>query len=191
MSTLLPVLTEYEKSHLSERQPLPEQYVGLSDTEMDTRIAAARAKLGKRLVILGHHYQRDEVIKFADVIGDSLKLAQHAARRILDFFYPLPNQGLLSSGFGVYQQFLPQTRNRQRADLRFDHEATKNDSIFLRGSYQFRDPQAITFEALLEVQTMPPCSPQNPLMAAAELMYVMGTTLVVPSARISSQHTSS
>jgi quinolinate synthase len=76
MSTLLPVLTEYEKSHLSERQPLPEQYVGLSDTEMDTRIAAARAKLGKRLVILGHHYQRDEVIKFADYTGDSYKLSQ-------------------------------------------------------------------------------------------------------------------
>src|SRR5215213_1900213 len=80
MSTLLPVLTDYEKSHLSERQPLPEQYVGLSDAEMDARIAAARAKLGKRLVILGHHYQRDEVIKFADYTGDSYKLSQLAAR---------------------------------------------------------------------------------------------------------------
>ncbi len=73
---LLPVLTEYEKSHLSERQPLPERYVGLSDAEMDARIAAARAKLGRRLVILGHHYQRDEVIKFADYTGDSYKLSQ-------------------------------------------------------------------------------------------------------------------
>jgi quinolinate synthase len=80
MSTLLPVLTEYEKSHLSERQPLPEQYVGLSDAEMDTRIAAARAKLGKRLVILGHHYQRDEVIKFADYTGDSYKLSQQVSK---------------------------------------------------------------------------------------------------------------
>jgi quinolinate synthase len=80
MSTLLPVLTEYEKSHLSERQPLPELYVGLSDAEMDTRIAAARAKLGKRLVILGHHYQRDEVIKFADYTGDSYKLSQQVSK---------------------------------------------------------------------------------------------------------------
>ena len=81
MSTLLPVLTEYEKNHLSERQPLPEQYVGLSDAEMDVRIAAARAKLGKRLVILGHHYQRDEVIKFADDTGDSFRLARQIAAR--------------------------------------------------------------------------------------------------------------
>src|ERR671912_946156 len=78
---LLPVLTEYEKSHLSERQPLPERYVGLSDAEMDVRIAAARAKLGRRVVILGHHYQRDEVIKFADFTGASLKLSREAANR--------------------------------------------------------------------------------------------------------------
>jgi quinolinate synthase len=76
MSTMLPVLTDYEKEHLSERQPLPEQYVGLSDAEMDLRIAKAKAELGRRLVILGHHYQRDEVIKFADYIGDSYRLAQ-------------------------------------------------------------------------------------------------------------------
>jgi quinolinate synthase len=80
MSTLLPVLTEYEKEHLSERQPLPEKYVGLSDAEMDLRIAAAKEKLGRRLVILGHHYQRDEVIKFADYTGDSYKLAQQVSR---------------------------------------------------------------------------------------------------------------
>src|SRR5215467_3350756 len=72
---LLPVLTAYEKEHLSERQALPERYLGLSDEEMDRRIAEARAKLGKRLVILGHHYQRDEIIKFADYTGDSFKLA--------------------------------------------------------------------------------------------------------------------
>jgi quinolinate synthase len=80
MSTLIPLLTEYEKEHISERQPLPERYVGLSDEEMDTRIAAAKAKLGRRLVILGHHYQRDEVIKFADYTGDSYKLARHVAQ---------------------------------------------------------------------------------------------------------------
>src|ERR1051325_6190596 len=75
MSTMLPVLTAYEKEHLSERQPLPERYLGLSDEEMDARITAARKALGKRLVILGHHYQRDEGIKFADYTGDSYKLA--------------------------------------------------------------------------------------------------------------------
>ena len=77
---LLPVLTAYEKDHIGERQPLPETYLSLSDDEMDRRIAAARAKLGPRLVILGHHYQRDEVIKFADYTGDSYKLAQHVAK---------------------------------------------------------------------------------------------------------------
>jgi len=72
-------LTDYEKTRLSERQALPEAYLRLSDGEMDVRIAAAKAALGDRLVILGHHYQRDEVIKFADETGDSLKLAQYAA----------------------------------------------------------------------------------------------------------------
>jgi len=75
MSKFIPVLTAYEKEHVRERQPLPEEYLGLSDEDMDRRIAAARATLGKRLVILGHHYQRDEIIKFADYTGDSFKLA--------------------------------------------------------------------------------------------------------------------
>jgi quinolinate synthase len=75
MTKFIPVLSAYEKEHLSERQPLPEEYLGLSDEEMDRRIAEARAKLGTRLVILGHHYQRDEIIKFADYTGDSFKLA--------------------------------------------------------------------------------------------------------------------
>src|SRR5438105_6094036 len=73
---LLPVLNAYEKEHLSERQPLPERYLGLSDEEMARRIGAARARLGRRVVVLGHHYQRDEVIKFADYTGDSFKLAR-------------------------------------------------------------------------------------------------------------------
>src|SRR5436190_10227804 len=80
MPTLLPVLTAYEKEHLSERQPLPEAYLGLPEDEMDRRISAAKRKLGRRLVILGHHYQRDEVIKFADYTGDSYKLAQQVSR---------------------------------------------------------------------------------------------------------------
>jgi quinolinate synthase len=81
MSTIIPLLTEFEKEHISERQALPEKYLGLSDAEMETRIAAARQKLGSRLVILGHHYQRDEVIKFADHTGDSFGLARRIATR--------------------------------------------------------------------------------------------------------------
>ncbi len=73
------LLTDYEKTRLSERQSLPDAYLRLADAELDVRIAAARAALGDRLVILGHHYQRDEVIRFADCTGDSLKLAQYAA----------------------------------------------------------------------------------------------------------------
>ncbi len=75
------LLTQVEKESIGERQPLPPGYLGLSDDEMDRRIAAAKAALGSRLVILGHHYQRDEVIKFADFTGDSLKLARQAATR--------------------------------------------------------------------------------------------------------------
>ena len=73
------LLSQYERSALSERQRLPDEYLRLSDAEMDARITAAKAALGSRLLILGHHYQRDEVIKFADVTGDSLKLSQYAA----------------------------------------------------------------------------------------------------------------
>jgi quinolinate synthase len=47
---------------------------------MDRRIAAAKEELGRRLVILGHHYQRDEVIKFADHTGDSYKLAKQISQ---------------------------------------------------------------------------------------------------------------
>jgi quinolinate synthase len=61
--------------------PLPAEYVGMSPADLDARIAAARATLGDRLMILGHHYQRDEIIKFADVRGDSFKLSQLAAER--------------------------------------------------------------------------------------------------------------
>src|SRR5882724_7512963 len=56
-----------------------ENYLVLPDHTMDERIAAAREALGRDCVILGHHYQRDEVIRFADFRGDSYKLAQEAA----------------------------------------------------------------------------------------------------------------
>jgi quinolinate synthase len=75
------LLTQMEKQSIGERQPLPERYLRLSDAEMDERIRSAKSTLGERLVILGHHYQRDEVIKFADFTGDSLKLARAAASR--------------------------------------------------------------------------------------------------------------
>jgi quinolinate synthase len=52
-----------------------------SDPDLVARAEAAKAKLGERLFVLGHHYQRDEVIRFADVTGDSFKLAQQAAAR--------------------------------------------------------------------------------------------------------------
>ena len=75
------LLTQVEKQSIGERQPLPDRYLRLSDDEMDARIEAAKATLGERVVILGHHYQRDEVIRFADYTGDSLKLAKAAASR--------------------------------------------------------------------------------------------------------------
>ncbi|PZF99376.1 quinolinate synthase NadA [Micromonospora deserti] len=52
-----------------------------SDPDLVARAAAAKAKLGSRVFVLGHHYQRDEVIQFADVTGDSFKLAREAAAR--------------------------------------------------------------------------------------------------------------
>lgn len=58
---------------------LPEEYRSLSNEELDRRIRGAKEKLGKDLVILGHHYQRDDVIQYADYRGDSLKLARIGA----------------------------------------------------------------------------------------------------------------
>src|SRR5579883_2270317 len=56
--------------------PLPPEYSSLADSEIDSRILSAKKRLGEKLVILGHHYQRDEVIKYADFRGDSYKLAK-------------------------------------------------------------------------------------------------------------------
>ncbi|MCH7800291.1 MAG: quinolinate synthase NadA [Chloroflexi bacterium] len=60
-------------------QKLPIEYMRMSPDELRQRITAARAKLGDTAVILGHHYQRDEIIEFADYRGDSFKLSQLAA----------------------------------------------------------------------------------------------------------------
>ena len=54
-------------------------YASLNDEDCEQRILRARATLGERVVILGHHYQRDEIFKHADFSGDSLKLSRHAA----------------------------------------------------------------------------------------------------------------
>ncbi|MDX1443634.1 MAG: quinolinate synthase NadA [Gammaproteobacteria bacterium] len=56
-----------------------QEYATLSDADCDARIRAAKEKLGDRAVILGHHYQREEVYRHADLTGDSLKLAKLAA----------------------------------------------------------------------------------------------------------------
>jgi quinolinate synthase len=56
-----------------------DNYLSQPDHTMDARIAAARAKLGTDVVLLGHHYQRDEVIRFADFTGDSYKLSKVAS----------------------------------------------------------------------------------------------------------------
>src|SRR4051794_30477737 len=61
------------------QQDIPADYLRLGADEIRTRIAAARHALGTRCVVLGHHYQREDVIEFADVRGDSFKLAQWAA----------------------------------------------------------------------------------------------------------------
>jgi len=56
-----------------------ENYLALPDHSMDARIAAARKQLGATTIVLGHHYQRDEVVRFADFTGDSYKLSKAAA----------------------------------------------------------------------------------------------------------------
>jgi quinolinate synthase len=56
-----------------------DSYLLVPDNSLDERIGEAKARLGRDVVILGHHYQRDEVVKFADFRGDSLKLSYQAA----------------------------------------------------------------------------------------------------------------
>jgi quinolinate synthase len=60
---------------------IPEEYRTASKEELDARILAAKATLGDRVVVLGHFYQRDEVVKYADFVGDSFQLANAAQSR--------------------------------------------------------------------------------------------------------------
>ncbi|HVR70329.1 MAG TPA: TonB-dependent receptor [Vicinamibacteria bacterium] len=78
-----------------------------------------------------------------------------AARDVMSFFWPLPNRGTIANGYGIFQQFVPKERTRNRADLRLDHEATANDSVFLRASYQHRDPQSFIFEGGTALTDLP------------------------------------
>ncbi len=81
---ILPLLNAQTraKHDLTKRvDVIPEFYAQMDGAELHRRISAAKAALGTRLVILGHHYQRDEIIQYADYRGDSFKLAQLAARR--------------------------------------------------------------------------------------------------------------
>ena len=76
-TTAVPQINNYDP-----QAALPlDQYVHLSETELYDHIEEARRKLGDRVVILGHHYQRDDVICHADFTGDSFNLARQAQTR--------------------------------------------------------------------------------------------------------------
>ena len=70
-----------ESSFAFWQKDIPEEYWRLDARQIIARIAAARRELGSRCVVLGHHYQREDIIQFADFRGDSFKLAQWAAER--------------------------------------------------------------------------------------------------------------
>ncbi|HEX7735551.1 MAG TPA: quinolinate synthase NadA [Ktedonobacteraceae bacterium] len=80
---ILPLLSPTSRARQNHGAPrvdtIPLFYAEMASEELDRRIAAARAVLGERVMIMGHHYQRDEIIKYADYRGDSFKLAQIAA----------------------------------------------------------------------------------------------------------------
>ncbi|HEY0756563.1 MAG TPA: quinolinate synthase NadA [Ktedonobacteraceae bacterium] len=79
---ILPLLSPTSRArqhHTSRVDAIPLFYAEMDGEELDRRIAAARTELGARVMIMGHHYQRDEIIKYADYRGDSFRLAQIAA----------------------------------------------------------------------------------------------------------------
>lgn len=74
-------LAQWQAPRRPGQERLSPEYTRLSQDELDAKIAERRRQLGERLIILGHHYQRDDVIKYADVRGDSFKLSRLAASR--------------------------------------------------------------------------------------------------------------
>ncbi|MER6508104.1 quinolinate synthase NadA [Nonomuraea sp. NPDC001636] len=75
------VLGQGADPHSEKGVDCPGELPPASDPDLVERARKAKEALGGRLFVLGHHYQRDEVIQFADVTGDSFKLAQQAAAR--------------------------------------------------------------------------------------------------------------
>jgi len=69
-----------EPSFAYWQQDIPAEYWDLDAKTLVERVRVARQKLGTRLIVLGHHYQREDIIQFADIRGDSFKLAQWAAQ---------------------------------------------------------------------------------------------------------------
>ena len=63
------------------QRPLPDRYTTASPEQLAEWIGAAKATLGSRLLVLGHHYQRDDVVRWADARGDSFALSRIAAER--------------------------------------------------------------------------------------------------------------
>ena len=76
---------------------IPDIYKQMSTEELENRVREVKARLGSRLFIPGHHYQKDEVIQFADAKGDSLVLAQLSAKTV-------KLSTLLSVGFILWQK---------------------------------------------------------------------------------------
>jgi len=70
-----------ERAFAFWQKDIPEAYWHLDGTALAQRIAAARAKLGTRAVVVGHHYQREDIIQFADYRGDSFNLSRWAAEQ--------------------------------------------------------------------------------------------------------------
>ena len=70
-----------ERAFAFWQKDIPEAYWNLNGIQLSERIAEARAKLGNRCVVLGHHYQREDIIQFTDYRGDSFNLARWAADR--------------------------------------------------------------------------------------------------------------
>ncbi len=70
-----------EPSFAYWQQDIPSEYWDLDAQQLIDRVAIAREKLGSRLVVLGHHYQREDIIQFADFRGDSFNLARWAAEK--------------------------------------------------------------------------------------------------------------